>query len=62
MPIRSTHTYVTLDVSANAFREIEDKLLAADYGHCFHDSSEGRTIIDMHGIALAQEAKTGDPQ
>lgn len=49
--MRATHTYVVLDVSSAAWREIHDKLMAADYGHAFHDD-----VIDMHGIALAQEA------
>lgn len=52
--MRSTYTYVILDLSPAAFREISEKLKAADYGHCFHEN-DGRTVIDMHGIAVAME-------
>ncbi|KKL47558.1 hypothetical protein LCGC14_2334310 [marine sediment metagenome] len=47
-----TYTYVILEVSREAFNEIADKLLLADYHHAFN--SEG-TVIDMHGIALRSE-------
>jgi hypothetical protein len=46
---RQTHTYVELDISPEAFSEIKEKLLAADYGHAF---MEDGTVIDMHGIAV----------
>ena len=46
--MRSTHTYVVLGISADAFAEIEKKLRAADYHHCFGDG-----VIDMSGIAVA---------
>lgn len=45
--LRSTHTFVTLDVSQAAYDEIAGKLRAADYGHAFVGSA-----IDMHGIGL----------
>jgi hypothetical protein len=45
--MRSTHTYVILEISPEAHAEIKAKLLAADYGHAI----DGETI-DMHGIAL----------
>jgi hypothetical protein len=48
--MRSTHTYVELEISQSAFDEIAQKLKAADYGHAFMDA---RTI-DMHGIAVTQ--------
>lgn len=52
MPIRQTHTYVTLKISREAFEEIKQKLLAAAYGHVFNaDKSE----IDMSGIAVKAE-------
>jgi len=44
---RFTYTYVTLEVSREAYEEIAAKLRDADYGHCFIG-----TAIDMHGIAL----------
>jgi len=46
----TTHSYVTLEVSAIAYEEIKKKLLAADYGHTINASGE----IDMHGIALVR--------
>lgn len=51
----STHTYAVLDISADAFTEIERKLRAADYHHCFIQQ-EGRHVIDMSGIAVAAGA------
>jgi hypothetical protein len=52
--LRTTHTCVTLDISEPAFREIERKLRAADYGHCFSEDRD-RTLIDMTGIAVASD-------
>lgn len=51
MPIRPTHTYVTLDVSTAAYEEIKKKLLAAGYDHAINSDGE----IDMQGIALVEE-------
>lgn len=56
--VRSTYTYAVLDISAAAFEEIRAKLAAAGYQHAFHESSDGRTVIDMHGIAVAPAAWT----
>ena len=50
--LRQTHTYVVLEISAEAFEEIAGKLRAADYGHCF--SSDGKEI-DMTGLAVKAE-------
>jgi hypothetical protein len=50
----STYTYVILDLSPEAYREIAEKLRAAGYDQAFHES-DGRTVIDMHGIAVGQE-------
>lgn len=55
MPIRSTHTYVTLGVSAQTYKEIRDKLVAADYGHTFLKDMDNDEVIDMRGIALQEE-------
>ncbi len=41
------HTYATLAVSGQTYREIEEKLRAADYHHAFDNG-----VIDMHGIGL----------
>ncbi len=49
-----THTYVILDLSPTAYGEIKQKLEAAGYGHAFHKDG-GRIVIDMHGIAVAEE-------
>lgn len=45
------YTYAILEVSAQAYREIRAKLVAAGYEHAFHED-DGREVIDMHGIAL----------
>lgn len=50
-----THTYATLEVSAEAFDEIAEKLKVADYGHAFDDTG---TTIDMHGIGLIRGPST----
>lgn len=44
-----THTYATLEVSAEAYDEIKRKLEDAGYQHAFIDGA-----IDMHGIALVK--------
>jgi hypothetical protein len=51
-----THTYVILKVSPAAYAEIKEKLEKAGYEHAFHDGrDEDGIVIDMHGIALAEE-------
>ena len=52
--ITSTYTYVLLDVSPDTYYEIYDKLSEAGYDHCFH-KDDGKTVIDMHGIALNKQ-------
>lgn len=52
--MRSTHTYVVLDISPEAHADIKAKFLAAGYGH----SIDGDTI-DMHGIALEPKEAQG---
>lgn len=49
--IRSTYTYVTMELSAAAYDEIAQKMREADYGHAFNEDGE----IDMHGIAVIKE-------
>lgn len=44
-----THTFATLQVSAEAYDEIADKLKDAKYDHAFVDDA-----IDMHGIGLVR--------
>jgi len=48
-----THTYVLMEVSKETYKEIYDKLMAADYVHAINDKGE----MDMHGIALVKEEK-----
>jgi hypothetical protein len=55
-----THTFAILELSPQAYAEIRMKLLAADYRHCFNESS-GQEVIDMNGIAI-QSANAGKPQ
>jgi DNA segregation ATPase FtsK/SpoIIIE-like protein len=52
MELRQIKTFVTLKISAAAFREIESKLRAAGYGHAFVEDG----LIDMRGIVIAPEA------
>lgn len=47
-----THTFVLLDVSQTAYREVRELLEKAGYGHAFVDSGDGTECIDMQGIAL----------
>lgn len=49
--MRSTHTYVELELSEPAYREVADKLRAAGYDQAF-----GRDgAIDLHGLAAVCE-------
>lgn len=48
----STHTFVILDISKEAFDEIFSKLKGS-YDHTFHEVN-GQMVINMHGIALAE--------
>ena len=50
-----SYTYVILDVSNAAYNEIKAKLEAADYHHAFHEDREYGVVIDMHGLALANQ-------
>lgn len=52
---RSTHTFVTLSISKEAYEEIKQKLLAADYNHVFVYDFNDNEAIDMHGIGLTEE-------
>lgn len=54
MPLRQTHTFAVLDLSKEAFAEIRHKLKQAGYEHAFIEQ-DGRLVIDMHGIAVAQD-------
>jgi hypothetical protein len=57
-PLRTTYTYVELEISPQAYDEIADKLRAADYGHCFGEDG----TIDMHGLALVRGEATKKEQ
>lgn len=51
-----THTYVELEVSAKAFKEIWQKLKKATYYDQLEASINGKPLlIDMHGIALVKK-------
>src|SRR5262245_44629824 len=54
MNIKQTHTYSILEISRSAYDEIKDKLIEAGYQHAVMKEGE-REVIDMHGIAIAQE-------
>jgi hypothetical protein len=46
--MRTTYTYVTMEISQAAYDEIHSKMKAADYGHAIDKDG----TIDMHGLAL----------
>lgn len=46
--MRSTYTYVTLEVPKEFYEFVADKLKEAGYTHAFHEGG----IIDLHGLAL----------
>jgi hypothetical protein len=54
MPLRSTYTFTTLAVSAEAYDEIADLLRSAGYDHAFVELEEG-LAIDMTGIGLLRQ-------
>ena len=54
-PLRTTHTYVILEVTGAAFAEIEDALRGAGYDHVFDEDNEFGVVMDMQGIALGDE-------
>lgn len=60
MNLRQTHTFAVLELSEAAFKEIHAKLREAGYDHAFIQEDE-RLVIDMHGIAVAQEKTPGLP-
>jgi hypothetical protein len=47
-----THTYALLEVPPEMFEFVKKQLTEAGYEHAF-DTSDGKPVIDMHGIALA---------
>jgi hypothetical protein len=47
-------SFVVVDVSGAAYKEIREKLASADYGDRFQNSA-GRDVIDLSGIALASK-------
>lgn len=49
VPVRQTHTYVTMDVPAELRALVRQKLLDAGYDHAVDDKAGE---LDMHGIAL----------
>lgn len=49
-----TYTYALLEINGLAFDEIKGKLVAAGYSDQLQES-DGRIVIDMHGIGLAKE-------
>ena len=54
-----SHTYATLEISAQAFDEIAAKLRDAGYDHAFDD---GGMTIDMHGLGLVKAQPSTTPE
>ena len=44
-----------MELSPAAYKEIEAKMLAAEYEHAFHEI-DGKTVIDMHGLAVKEKS------
>lgn len=53
VPTYQTHTFVVLELSDAAYKEIRIKLKEAGYEHAFIRQDD-REVIDMHGIAVAR--------
>jgi len=51
---RSTHTYMILRISKEAFEEIKEKLRRAGYANQFHEQN-GEVVVDLRGIAVAAQ-------
>lgn len=49
-----THTFVTLEVSPELFKEVSDKMRDARYDHAFN-RVDGFDVVDMYGVALVAE-------
>jgi len=56
-----TYTYAILEISKAAYDEIKNKLEVAGYSDQFH-KNDGQIVINMHGIALAQEKENAISQ
>ena len=56
----NTYTFVTMEVSREAYSEIESKLKEAGYDHALHKLEPGKVVLNMHGIALAKESGNAD--
>jgi hypothetical protein len=59
LTLRSTHTFVELEVPAELYDFVTKAMIDADYGHVFEVGSKpepGKDSgpIDMHGIALTR--------
>ena len=53
--MRTTHTYVLLELSQAAYDEIYEKMLRAGYQHALHKSqADPYETIDMSGIAITR--------
>lgn len=50
-----TYTYAVLQVSSEAYQEIKSKLEAAGYNDVLHETDKHGVVIDMHGLALAND-------
>lgn len=53
-----TRTFALLEVAPSMFDEVRAKLEGAGYDHAFHEH-DGRSVIDMHGLALVAGEPSG---
>jgi hypothetical protein len=56
MTLRTTYTFVELELSPGAYDEIAHKLKTAGYDHCFNPAN-GNGAIDMHGLAVTRASE-----
>ena len=58
-----THTYAVMHISKAAHDEITGKLWEAGYRQAFvDDDKHDGVLLDMHGIALAEETEEPRPE
>ena len=58
--MRTTHTYAILEVSSSAYAEIKGKLVSAGYSDQLIEE-DGQVLVNMQGIALAEEKSEPNP-
>ncbi len=60
-PLRTTRTFVIMEVSQAAHDEIRAKLLEGGYDFAVWEEGDDGTLLDMNGIALGIETAPPNP-